>query len=191
MKTETGLMESWIGGPDPTSYLQDLASRQQEPVLLIKREPLAHALARLGAKGLSVPDILEPYQIHLPLYIGATTPSATTEVPHWHADQAEAYVILDGEAEMLAKHRWDDNGWVQRAGQAGDLLVVQPEVCHWFRWQSTRGLALVFKAPQRAGVGRFPAGKVVCQFCPHYGRGCVLPVGFTPPGQTKEVPPLA
>jgi len=64
--------------------------------------------------------------------------------------------------------------------KAGDLLIVPPESCHWLRWRSAAGLALVFKAPQRAGVGRFPAGKVICRFCPHYKCGCVLPNGFMP-----------
>lgn len=162
------------------SYLQELALRQHEPVLLVELAPLTAELEGLGAKGFSVPDVLEPYQIQLPLYIGATTPKATTEVPHWHPDQAEAYVVLDGEAEILAKYRWSDNGWVRRRAKAGDVFVVQPEVCHWFQWRSARGLALVFKAPQRAGVGRFPAGKVICRFCPHHQRGCVLPDGFKP-----------
>ncbi len=91
-----------------------------------------------------------------------------------------AHVLLDGEAELLAKFRWDDNGWVECVGKTGDVLIVQPEVCHWFRWRSQDGLAMVFKAPQRPGVGRFPAGKVVCQFCPHFMRGCVFPQDFTP-----------
>ena len=160
-------------------YLHELALRQQEPGLLIERKRLGPAMEQLGARGISVPDPMEPFQICLPLYIGVTTPRATTEVPHWHGDQAEAYVLMDGEAELLAKHRWETD-WVRRVGHTGDVLVAQPEVCHWFRWLSPHGLALVFKAPQRAGVGRFPAGKVICQFCPHYRRGCILPDGFTP-----------
>jgi hypothetical protein len=163
---------------DPVKYLQNLACHQKDPLLHIEREPLATAMEQLGAKGLSVPDPQEPYQLYLPLYIGITTPRAITEVPHWHPDQAEAYVPIEGEVELLAKYRWDDKGWVRRVAQAGDVLVVQPEVCHWLRWRSTQGLTLVFKAPQRPGVGRFPAGKVVCEFCPHLNRGCVLPDGF-------------
>jgi mannose-6-phosphate isomerase-like protein (cupin superfamily) len=150
-------------------------------VLLIEQLPLAAAVEAVGgAKGISVPDVLEPFQISLPMYIGATTPSASSEVPHWHPDQAEAYVVLAGEAEMISKHRWIDEGWVRVVARPGDVLVVRPEACHWFRWQSAAGLALVFKAPQRAGVGRFPAGKVVCASCPHYERGCVGPRGFVP-----------
>lgn len=164
-------------------YFRDFARHQRDPVLVLQRNPLAAALKTVGgAKGISVPDVLEPYQIQLPLYVGATSPAATSEVPHWHnADQAEAYVILDGQAELLAKYRWEDDGWIQRMAYAGDLLIVRPEVCHWFRWRSEDGLALVFKAPQRAGVGRFPAGKVTCKFCPHFQRGCVLPAEFKHP----------
>lgn len=165
---------------DPVTYLHTLSLRRRKPLLLIEREPLQAAMEKLGAKGLSVPDVFEPYQLQYPLYIGVTTPQATTEVPHWHPEQAEAYVIIDGEAELAAKHREEDNGWETEIAKAGDMLIVPPESCHWFRWRSPTGLALVFKAPQRAGVGRFPAGKVICRDCPHYKRGCVLLDGFTP-----------
>lgn len=181
MKVEiSSRLESSLNKPEVGDYLQALAYRQREPILLVERGPLSAVLERVGARGISVPDVLEPSQIHLPLYIGATTPRATTEVPHWHPAQAEAYVIIEGQAEMLAKHRWEDDGWIRKVGREGDMLVARPEVCHWFRWQSESGLALVFKAPQVAGVGRFPAGKVICKFCPHFNRGCVLPEGFAP-----------
>jgi hypothetical protein len=127
-----------------------------------------------GAKGISVSDVLEPQQISLPLYIGGTTPRAASEVPHWHAIQAEAYVLLHGEAEVLAKHRWNDD-WVAKRATPGTLLIVQPEVCHWFQWRSSEGLAYVFKAPQIPGVGLPPNGKVTCKYCPHYGRTCEPP----------------
>jgi len=162
-----------------TDYLHAVALRQQEPALHIENVPFRKVVEEIGATGISVADILAPFHIHLSLYIGATSPRATSEVPHWHPEQTEAYVILDGKAEMLAKYRWQGE-WVKREARAGDLLVVQPEVCHWFRWQSSSGLALVFKAPQQAGIGRFPAGKTVCKFCPHFNRGCILPEGFTP-----------
>jgi mannose-6-phosphate isomerase-like protein (cupin superfamily) len=161
-------------------YLENLAYHQQEPILLIEREPLAIAMREFGAKGISVADVMEPFQMHLSLYIGVTTPQATTEVPHWHNDQTEAYVIIEGQAEISAKHRWIDDGWLSKTGRAGDLFIIQPQVCHWFRWLSVTGLALVFKAPQRAGVGPFPAGKVVCKFCPHFNRGCKVPEDFMP-----------
>lgn len=189
----SSLLESNLIKPDVTFYLRDLANHQQEPILLVERGPLSAVLEKVGAKGISVADVLEPFQIHLPLYIGATTPKATSEVPHWHPTQAEAYVIIEGQAEMVAKHRWEDDGWIRRIGRPGDMLVARPEVCHWFRWQSGSGLALVFKAPQVAGVGAFPAGKVTCKFCPHFNRGCVLPEGFAPPEQngnlTERAPP--
>jgi|ERR1051325_4199165 mannose-6-phosphate isomerase-like protein (cupin superfamily) len=164
---------------EETVYLQGLACRQHEPVLLIEHAPLENALGLIGATGISVADVLMPFHISWSLYIGATTPRAVSEVPHWHPEQTEAYVILDGKAQMLAKYRWQGE-WVRREAQAGDMLVVQPEVCHWFQWQSPTGLALVFKAPQRAGIGPYPAGKTICKFCPHYKNGCVLPHGFDP-----------
>lgn|GEM_PF-5489926 len=120
----------------------------------------------------------EPYQISTPLYVGVTTPEADSEVPHWHPDQAEAYVIMSGSAEMVAKRRWSPV-WRSQAAVAGDLLLVQPEVCHWFRWRSPAGMVLVFKAPQRAGVGRFPAGKTVCASCPHFGVDCEPPAALS------------
>jgi hypothetical protein len=164
---------------NPAEYLRHLADRQQDPVLVIQQQSLAAAVVAVGgAKGISVPDVREPFQISLPLYIGATTPSASSEVPHWHPDQAEVYVVLEGAAEILSKYRWVDNGWARAEAQSGDVLVVRPEACHWFRWRSPSGLAMVFKAPQRAGVGHFPAGKVVCNSCPHFMRGCAAPAGF-------------
>src|SRR5207249_1312754 len=122
----------------------ELSLRRAKPVLLVERRPLQGAMEKLGAKGLSVADVLEPYQLQYPLYIGVTTAQATTEVPHWHPDQAEAYVIIDGEAEIKAKHRWEDNGWETDVAKAGDMLIVPPESCHWFRWRSRSGLAFVF-----------------------------------------------
>src|SRR5882724_5538823 len=119
--------DSNVTKEDVCNYLEQLAFRQQEPVLLIEAEPLAVVLEEFGAKGISVADVLEPFQIHLPLYIGATTPRATTEVPHWHPAQAEAYVIIEGQAEMLAKHRWEDDRWVRKVGRTGDLLIARPE----------------------------------------------------------------
>ena len=127
-----------------------------------------------------MPDPYRPHQVNLPLYIGFTTPANSGETPHWHSDQAEAYYLVSGKAEMWGKHRWDDDGWVVKKVRAGNLIVAQPGVCHYFRWVSADGLALVFKN-QRAGVGRFPAGKTTCDHCPHLGRGCVLPAGLPAP----------
>jgi hypothetical protein len=166
------------------NYLHQLALGQKEPGLVIEHAPLVTAIKELGgAKGFSVPDPLDPSQIRLPLYIGATTPDATSEVPHWHPEQAEAYVLLWGEAELLVKYRWEKD-WGRRIVHTGDIVVAQPEVCHLFQWRSsgddTQALALVFKAPQVAGVGNFPSGKVTCRFCPHFRRDCALPPGFQP-----------
>lgn len=155
--------------------LFELSKHQFDPLMLIRRDELeAYLQAVGGAKGISVPDVREPQQISLSLYIGATTPRAASEVPHWHAIQSEAYVLVHGEAEVHAKHRWDDS-WTTKHAVAGTLLIVRPEVCHWFQWRSAEGLALVFKAPQVPGVGLPPSGKVTCHQCPHYQRTCEPP----------------
>ena len=164
------------------AYLQERADQQQVAGLLYEREPLTTVIKKLGAKAISVPDPIEPYQVCQPLYLGATTPSANSEVPHWHREQTEAYVVMQGEAEVLIKWRWENNGWKRRVLHAGDIILAQPETCHWFRWRSKEGdqaLALVFKAPQIPGVGKPPNGKTTCtNGCPHYQRGCVLPDGY-------------
>lgn len=166
--------------PRAAGELFELSKHQSEPLMVIQQGELESYLQRVGgAKGISVPDVLEPQQISLPLYIGATTPRAASEVPHWHAIQAEAYFLVHGEAEVLAKHRWGDY-WTTKCAVAGTLLIVQPEVCHWFQWRSPEGLALVFKAPQIPGVGLPPNGKVTCKFCPHYGRDCEPPAVAAP-----------
>jgi hypothetical protein len=165
-------------------YLHERSAHQLEPGLLFERERMRMTIKRLGgAKGISVPDPLEPYQIHFDLYYGVTTPHATSEVPHWHAEQTEAYVMTeDGGAELLVKWRWDNSGWQRRVLNSGDVILVQPHACHWFRWKSETGSAAVFKAPQIPGVGRPPNGKTTCTSgCPHFRRGCVMPDGFTPP----------
>lgn len=160
--------------------MRRLSEFRTDPAIKIEQAELESYLAEVGgAKGISVADLLEPQQLSLPLYIGATTPKATSEVPHWHTDQTEAYVVVYGEATMLAKYRWAVS-WTSTIARRGDLLIVHPEACHWFVWRSATGLALVFKAPQRAGIGKFPAGKITCNFCPHYQRTCRLPEGFIP-----------
>jgi mannose-6-phosphate isomerase-like protein (cupin superfamily) len=178
MNNEHEHQTRWQPKGDPEAYLHTLSQQRRKPSLCVQREPLQAAMEKLGARALSPPDVFEPYQFQYPLYIGVTTPQATTEVPHWHPDQAEAYVIIDGEAELAAKHREQDNGWQTEAAKGGDMIIVPPQSCHWFRWRTEHGMALVFKAPQRAGVGAFPAGKVICRACPHYKRGCVHPQGY-------------
>jgi len=163
-------------------YLQERSAHQHDPGLLFEREQMRAVMKKLGAKGISVPDPLEPFQVCLDLYYGETTPGATSEVPHWHARQTEAYVMMeDGEAEIWAKWRWDNNGWERRVLHRGDIILMQPHTCHWFRWRSENGHAAVFKAPQIPGVGKPPNGKTTCtNGCPHYQRGCVPPDGFNP-----------
>ena len=87
------------------------------------------------------------------------------------------YVVCEGEARLVSRFRWDDK-WSRRAARPGDVILVQPEVCHWFRWRSeNEGYALVFKAPYRGGEGRASCGIVTCRHCPH---GCA-PEGFIRP----------
>jgi hypothetical protein len=169
---------------DGSGYLSSVTSRRLiDPVLLFEASPLVQELKEKdGGTAISAADVLKSFQFHSELYFGATTPQARTEAPHWHTDQWEAYVMIKGEAEMLAKHRWVPNGWITKVASAGDVLLVQPEVCHWFRWQSAFGLCYVFKAPQRAGLGPFPAGKVTCdRGCPENKNGCVYPSGWCGP----------
>src|SRR5437773_1796254 len=93
--------------PDsPLPYLGKLARRQIVPLIVIEPKPLQEDLSKAGgAAAFSVPDPYRPDQVILPLYIGFTTPANRREAPHWHADQAEAYYITAGEAEMWGKHR--------------------------------------------------------------------------------------
>lgn len=170
---------------NPVDYLYQLIPRRLDPVLEIEGELFKKAIERLGSKGIFVPDPYEPYQItNLNLYIGATTPFSKKEVPHWHSAQTEVYVIQEGQADLLAKYHWQVR-WRLFHGNPGDFLIVQPKVCHWFQWKSASGLALVFKAPQIAGVGKFPNGKTDCFSCPFYNNGCQLPKGFTPKENLK------
>jgi mannose-6-phosphate isomerase-like protein (cupin superfamily) len=177
VRVASGIRELAAPEPSPADCLRNITGQQHQPGILVNAGKLAAAVAALprGAKGISVPDVFEPDQISLPIYFGVTTTHAQSEVPHWHPEQAEVYVVCEGEAELVSRYRWDGE-WRRRVVRPGDVLIVQPEVCHWFRWLSeSEGYALVFKAPQRAGVGRSPCGKVTCRFCPH---GCV-PEGFT------------
>lgn len=168
---------------DPVEYLIKLAENQLHPGIHIEHDKLLKAIQTLGGSAaFSVADPFHPTHVRLSLYMGFTTPENNREVPHWHSEQAEAYVILDGIAKLITKHRFHIRGdWTILVGHPGDILVAQPEVCHWFRWQSSRGIAYVFKAPQVAGQGRYPHGKTTCLHgCPIYKNGCVLPEGFSP-----------
>jgi mannose-6-phosphate isomerase-like protein (cupin superfamily) len=140
------------------------------------------AIAELGSggTGMLVPDGIWPYHITCAeLYFGVTTPKAI-ERPHWHFRGWEGYVVVEGEAFMLV--RWHDAvavEWERRMLHPGDTILIAPGVCHWFRWQSQDGYAVVFKAPTIPGIGRPPNGKQQCQNgCHLYKNGCVLPDGF-------------
>ena len=167
------------------NYLQERAAHQHVPGLLYEGERIKSAVQKEGGgTSVSSADPYKPNQIHLDLYYGETSPLAT-EVPHMHMEQTESYTLMEGEAEMLTKWRWEDNGWKRKILHAGDVILIQPEVCHWFRWRSKDGRAVVFKR-QIAGVGKPPNGKQTCMNgCPHYKRGCVLPDGFNPEPSPK------
>src|SRR5437867_3029384 len=77
MKIKTELVVPDKRDGDPLRYLHELSLRRAKPVLLVERRPLQGAMEKLGAKGLSVADVLEPYQLQYPLYIGVTTAQAT------------------------------------------------------------------------------------------------------------------
>lgn len=174
----------------PVNYLRQVANRQRKaPVLLYKRDSLVTALEeRGGGFSIIVADALNPDQINGPLYFGATTPQNDKEVPHWHRDQEEAYVVMDGECELVAKWRWEDDGWERLVGKPGDVLIARRESCHWLVWRSERGLALAFKSPQIPGEGASPAGKTTClKGCPHFNNGCRMPVSSAEYRFTPEV----
>lgn len=175
---------------DLGAYVSSVTRRRHsEGALHFQWDLLSKALKTSGGTSISVADILKPHQFHSPLYFSITTPRNQREVPHWHTIQVEAYTIMAGEAEMTFKWRDDPDGWKTCTAKAGDKLIVQPDTCHWFKWKPDcdDGVAYVDKAPQAAGVGPFPAGKVVCQDCPHNPnnpetRGeCVFPSGWIPP----------
>ncbi len=166
------------------SYVFELTKKCQEPGLVIENAALTAALSTVGvAKSLSASDPFEPSQMHFDeISIGVITANTDPRVLHWHPQQIEVYAIFFGDAEFLCKYQWDDVGWVAHRAAPGRVLIVQPQVCHWFRWKSRAGFAYVFKAPQIAGVGPNLAGEVVCtRGCPHFNNGCVLPAEYDLP----------
>lgn len=164
-------------GVKSITRLRNLSSHWKDAVISIAQQEIEGYLVEVGgAKGISVADLLEPQQISTDLYIGATSPLASTEMPHWHPKQTEAYLIVHGTAQILAKYR-ADRQWTTTRLRDGDLLIVQSEICHWFRWVSRQGLAYVFKAPQVPGVGRAPNGKTTCDSCAH-SDCCQRPEGY-------------
>ena len=162
-------------------YIASVADRRRhDPVLHFEQQFLANELIHNGgATGIAVADVLKTFQFRADLYFGVTSPQAKSEAPHWHTEQWEAYAIIEGGAEIVAKYRWVANGWITETLRAGDVILVQLDDCHWFRWRSSSGLCYVFKAPQVPGVGPAPAGKVTCdKGCPHNTNGCIYPTGW-------------
>jgi mannose-6-phosphate isomerase-like protein (cupin superfamily) len=165
---------------ESSNYLDELSAGRLDPGIPVRYERMKRQTLERGqgAIALSPPDAWISTQLSLPLYNGYTTPRATTEKPHWHDSAAEAYCLIDGLAEIWCKWRWMRE-WRRLLLRPGDVVLVQPHVCHWFRWGSEDGYAAVFKAPQIPGVGRPPAGKTTCADCVHYNNGCVPPDGYS------------
>ena len=117
---------------DTAAKVRSLSARGRDAFIMIAQQEMEGYLPEAGgAKGISVADVLEPQQISTDLYIGATSPLAATEVPHWHPKQTEVYFVVHGQAQILAKYRADAE-WNTTRLVSGDLLIVQPETCHWF-----------------------------------------------------------
>lgn len=162
-------------------YLEQLSNNHLVPGLLFEFEPMQAAIAREGGAMAITPQ--DPWKIvqiaGLPMYCGATTPRARSEIPHWHYNALEVYVVIAGSAEMWVKYHWLKD-WQRRIAHEGDMLLIQPGVCHWLRWTSDNGFAWVFRAPNIGGVGRPPAGKQICATCPFWQNGCLGPEGYKP-----------
>jgi mannose-6-phosphate isomerase-like protein (cupin superfamily) len=140
---------------DTAAKVRSLSARGRDAVITIAQQEMEGYLPEAGgAKGISVADVLEPQQISTDLYIGATSPLAATEVPHWHPKQTEVYFVVHGQAQILAKYRADAE-WNTTPLVSGDLLIVQPETCHWFRWISKQGLIQSSANPRRWALSKW------------------------------------
>jgi hypothetical protein len=165
--------------PPLAHYLLERAAHQRVPGLVYAFKQMRPEIAELGGTGVLVPDALRPYHITCnDLYFGACTPKAI-ERPHWHFKGWESYTILEGEASMLVKFH-EAIEWETRVLHPHDTVLVAPGVCHWLRWHTEDGYAVVHKAPTIPGIGLPPNGKQTCRTCHLYKNGCVLPEGFNP-----------
>jgi oxalate decarboxylase/phosphoglucose isomerase-like protein (cupin superfamily) len=169
------------------NHLHEVADQQLAPGgLLYTREALlAAAEEHGGAVAITPADQISSNQVgNQPLYSAVTTPSNQREVPHYHGGvkrPAEAYLVTEGKA--LVWVRWahaTSTPWQKVEVCDGSVLYVPSGQCHWVTWESNRGLAYVFKAPQQPGIG-IPGdkGKTTCKFCP-YSQDCEPPPGFKP-----------
>jgi hypothetical protein len=160
-------------------YLLERAAHHRVPGLVYVFKKMRPEIAELGGSGVLVPDALRPYHITCnDLYFGACTPKAI-ERPHWHFKGWESYTILEGEASMLVKFH-EAMEWETRVLHPHDTILVAPGVCHWLRWNTEDGYAIIHKAPTIPGIGLPPNGKQTCQTCHLYNNGCILPDGFNP-----------
>lgn len=133
-----------------------------------------------GSISLVGADAMEAFQALADLSLSITTPRYHEEVPHWHSAQTESYLVIEGTIEMTRRHRRERTWGVEVAGP-GQLLCVRREICHWIKWQTEDGIAIVHKAPPMTGRGAPPAGRTSClEGCCHYKNGCILPSGWNP-----------
>jgi quercetin dioxygenase-like cupin family protein len=166
------------------AYVLDRSVHRLEPGLLFKHDLLRAAIEELGgAHSIVIGDPFRPFHMRGNVYVGITTAEALSEVFHFHQQQTEIFCVLDGMAEVASRWAWaTDDDWQHRVVKHGDIIIMQPEVCHYWKWVSETGFAAVFKAPiDPAGVGRPGlAGKTTCAFCPYVER-CRLPRGYSRP----------
>jgi len=143
------------------NYWQDRAAHQEEAGLVIEFEKMKLAIEEHGgSKAFFGFDEWESDQIHSShAYLGL---------------QTEMYVVLDGTAEIWVKHYWESSkSWCRRVLNHGDIVIVNPQTCHFFKWRSPQGVAVVTKSPNTiGGVGRPPASKLNCTNCPRFQKGC-------------------
>jgi mannose-6-phosphate isomerase-like protein (cupin superfamily) len=165
--------------------LRKVADQQLVPGgLLYTRDALLAAAEEYGgAFAITPADQIDPDQVgNQPLYSAVTIPTNRREVPHYHGGDkrpAEAYLVTEGKA--LVYLRWahaTSTPWQKVEVSDGSILYVPSGQCHYVTWESERGLAYVFKAPQQPGIG-LPGdkGKTTCRFCP-CSQDCEPPESF-------------
>jgi mannose-6-phosphate isomerase-like protein (cupin superfamily) len=162
------------------AYLLDRSARRREPGLVFEWNQMRAEIQALGGTGIFVPDAIRPHHINCnEIYFGVAS-SRAVEKPHHHHRGWEAYLVLEGEADMLVK--WHEEvDWQRRLLRPHDSIFIAPGVCHWLRWQTDDGYVVVFKAPTIPGIGKPPNGKQMCtNGCHLYKNGCVLPDGYNP-----------
>jgi hypothetical protein len=165
--------------PTGIEYLRHKHQSQLYPSVVYKYEATRAAVEAVGAGGIMDPTPYRDHQIESrQLYFGVAVPPGSNEVIHRH-DAPEIYVQIAGFARVWTKWYFADE-WFERDLAPGDALLCQPGVCHFYQWFSPigQGLAMVFKAPARGGVGR-GTGKITCENgCPLFGDRCAGPASL-------------